>query len=96
VPEGGHYLLTKETGDTIQSISFNHNRSESDLGTITPTEFIAALNAKGLQNVQILDSTVEALANKVKETKDGKHLWRLFLILALGCLLIETILIRIL
>jgi hypothetical protein len=96
VTKGGHYLLTTEAGDTIQTISFNYNRDESDLKTIDATEFISKLKEKGFQNAQILDGTTEALANKVKETKDGKHLWRLFLILALGCLLIETILIRIL
>ena len=96
VAKGGHYLLTTEPGDTIQTISFNYDRSESDLKTIDATEFISQLKEKGFQNAQILDGAAEALANKVKETKDGKHLWRLFLILALGCLLIETILIRIL
>lgn len=96
ISDKGHYLLQSEDGDSIQTVSFNYNRLESNLNTLTAEEFIGNLKEKGLQNVQILDDTVEALANKVKETKDGKHLWRLFLILALGCLLIETILIRIL
>ena len=96
VSEKGHYLLQSEDGDSIQTVSFNYNRLESNLGTLSAEEFISNLKEKGLSNVQILEGATESIANKVKETKDGKHLWRLFLLLALGCLLIETILIRIL
>ncbi|MDA9121279.1 hypothetical protein N9J52_04520, partial [Flavobacteriales bacterium] len=92
----GHYLLQSEKGDTLQPLSFNFNRAESDMNFLTTEEFAQIARDLGIPNFEIVEGNTESLANKVQELHDGKQLWRLFLILALLCLLFETVLIRIL
>jgi hypothetical protein len=92
----GHYLLRSSAGDTLQTVSFNYHRAESELQFLSAEELIITANTLGYDNIQILDGSTESLSNQVQELHNGKQLWRLFLILALACLLIETILIRIL
>jgi len=92
----GHYLLRSEKGDTLQPISFNFNRAESDMNFLTTEEFVQLAKGLGISNLEIVEGSTESLANQVQELHDGKQLWRLFLILALLCLLFETVLIRIL
>lgn len=96
VVSDGHYLLRVESGDTIQAVSFNYNRTESDMDFLSGDEFVSAANSMGIENIQLLDGSTESLSTQVQELHNGKQLWRLFLILALICLLAETILIRIL
>ncbi|MFT7154847.1 MAG: hypothetical protein ACI9Z7_001923, partial [Alteromonas macleodii] len=50
----------------------------------------------GIPNLKIVEGSTKSLANKVQELHDGKQLWRLLILLALICLLFETVLIRIL
>jgi hypothetical protein len=68
---------------------------ESELQFITPEELVSAGLELGLE-LKLIEGATQNLADQVKELHDGKQLWRLFLLLALACLLIETILIRIL
>ncbi|MCB9185604.1 MAG: BatA domain-containing protein [Flavobacteriales bacterium] len=95
VQKDGHFILKTETNDTLQSVSFNYNRLESDMQFLTPEELKQAASAVGISNFEIVEGSTESLASQVQELHDGKQLWRLFLILALACLLIETLLIRI-
>jgi hypothetical protein len=96
VTEHGQFIVQTEEKDTIQPLSFNYNRAESDMTFLTPTEFIQAAKEVGINNIQLVEGSTESLANQVQELQNGKQLWRIFLILALACLLIETVLIRIL
>ncbi|MCF8464584.1 MAG: BatA domain-containing protein [Flavobacteriales bacterium] len=92
----GHYLLLSGKGDTLKPLSFNFNRAESDMNFLTADEFTELASELGITNLEIVEASTESLANQVREMNDGKQLWRLFLILALLCLLFETVLIRIL
>jgi hypothetical protein len=92
----GHYLLLSGKGDTLQPLSFNFNRTESDMNFLTTEEFSQLANDLGITNLEIVEGSTESLANQVQEMYDGKQLWRLFLVLALLCLFFETVLIRIL
>lgn len=96
VRNDGQFVLKTEAGDTLQPVSFNYNRSESDMHFLSTEELTQKASELGISNLQIVDGTTENIANQVKELHDGKQLWRLFLILALLALLAETILIRIL
>lgn len=96
IQNDGHFILQDQKADTIQSVSFNFDRAESDMLFLTAEELLEAAKAVGISSLQIIDGTTETLANQVQELHNGKQLWRLFLILALACLLIETLLIRIL
>lgn len=96
VRNDGQFVLKTEAGDTLQPVSFNYNRSESDMHFLSTEELTQKASELGISNLQIVDGSTENIANQVKELHDGKQLWRLFLILALLALLAETILIRIL
>ncbi|MGB1318626.1 MAG: hypothetical protein ACPG5W_10480, partial [Flavobacteriales bacterium] len=75
----GHYLLTSQEGDTIQPISFNYNRSESDLTFLSGTEFMDAAKLAGVKNIQLIEGKAESIANSVQELQNGIQLWRWFL-----------------
>jgi hypothetical protein len=88
--------LLSGKGDTLQPLSFNFNRAESDMNFLTAEEFTQLAKDLGISNLEIVEGSTESLASQVQEMHDGKQLWRLFLVLALLCLLFETVLIRIL
>ncbi|MDC0304178.1 hypothetical protein OAL15_04110, partial [Flavobacteriales bacterium] len=96
IKEDGQYLLRSQEGDTIQPLSFNFNRDESDMNFLTPTEFKESILSFGAHRLEIIYGKAETIKSQVQELHDGKQLWRWFLLLALVCLLFETILIRIL
>ncbi len=96
IRDDGQFLITTETGDTLQPLSFNYDRSESEMQFLSSDELLEKAQQLGMSNLKIVDATIESMANQVRELHDGKQLWRLFLILALLALLAETILIRIL
>lgn len=96
ISTAGQYLLNAEGGDTIQALSFNYNRIESDMSFLSSSEFKEVANGLGAAHFEIIEGKAETLANQVQELHDGKQLWRWFLLIALICLLFETILIRIL
>ena len=44
----------------------------------------------------VIEPNEKTLTNALQEAADGKKLWKLFLLLALTCLLIEIVIIRLL
>jgi len=96
VKKAGHYFVKNGESDTLQSISFNYNRLESDMHFLTIDELTAKAESAGISNIQFIEGSSETIANQVQELHDGKQLWRWFLLLVLLALLIETLLIRIL
>jgi hypothetical protein len=95
VKEDGHYLLMNGP-DTVRSVSFNYDRAESELDFLTADELVEQASENGIDNVSIVDGSVDTIASTVSELHEGRKLWKLFLFLALGFLLIETLLIRLL
>lgn len=91
----GHFLIMADK-DTIRPVSFNYDRTESDMNFLGIEEFQKIASDLGINRLQIVDGSTETIANEITQLQDGKQLWRLFLILALFFLLAETILIRIL
>lgn len=89
----GHHLLMNGT-DTVQPLSFNYNRAESMLEHYSEKEYRQLADDAGLQRLEFVSASVGDVANTVSELQEGKRLWRLFLILALLFLAIETILVR--
>jgi len=89
----GHYLLMSGI-DTLQAISFNHDRSESDLQHLTATELKTQAELAGLVRFGLVDGREGTITQAVREMQEGKRLWRLFLVLALVFLGIEILLIR--
>ncbi|MFT4524892.1 MAG: hypothetical protein ACI85F_001042 [Bacteroidia bacterium] len=95
ITEAGQYMVMNGL-DTLQMVSYNFNRIESDVSSYTVEEIETQIADLGLSNVQLVDGASANLSSTIKEMHEGKRLWKLFLILALACLAIEILLLRIL
>ena len=89
--DAGHFVIMADE-DTVGARSFNYNRKESDMSLYNTEELEAAVEAN--QNLHLVDAAVANLGSAIKESNEGKRLWKLFLVLALLFLLFETLLIR--
>lgn len=94
VKQAGHYLVM-HAQDTVRPVSYNYDRNES-LMSFTEPEQLTASSGADTKRISVLDQTVGALGNAVRNLHQDTGLWRIFLVLALLFLLAETILIRIL
>lgn len=93
VSEAGNYKLMQ--GDSLLGvISFNYNRMESDPAVLTSEEIAEATRKAGLNNVKISDGSGAELPSGILLADQGKQFWKLFIILALVFLALETLLIR--
>ena len=95
ISDAGHYVVMNGT-DTLLTVSFNYDRKESRVAAFTQEELEQKIADLGMSNLRILETAGPDLGSTIKEMHEGKKLWKLFLILALLCLAIEVILLRIL
>ena len=93
--EAGHFVVMNGA-DTIQATGFNYDRKESRVAAYTQEQLEQKILDLGLGNLRIIDGTGPDLGSTIKEMHEGKKLWKLFLVLALICLAIEVLLLRIL
>jgi len=89
----GHFLLLANA-DTLQPVSFNYDRAESELEYMTESEFREMAETIGISRLGFVSERTGNISNTIREMQEGKRLWRLFLILALVFLGIEILLIR--
>jgi len=89
----GHFLLLANA-DTLQPVSFNYDRAESELEYMTESEFREQAETVGISRLGFVSERTGNISNTIREMQEGKRLWRLFLILALVFLGIEILLIR--
>jgi len=94
ITEANHYELKDNKEETKAFLSFNYNRTESDLNLIGEEN----LNKLSEQqaNVFFLESKLDNLSNYLKDLNTGISLWLGCILLTLFFLLIETLLIRLL
>ncbi|MCB9032625.1 MAG: BatA domain-containing protein [Chitinophagales bacterium] len=90
IPIDGFYKV-KRNDQTINEISFNYNRQESNL-SFTTTKELKNLYTK--DNAVILNNSIANLSAKVKQIKEGTILWKIALLLCLVALIVEALLIR--
>lgn len=95
IAEAGQYMVTTGS-DTLRMVSYNYNRRESDMSHYSVEELETQIADLGLSNVNLVDGASPDLSSTIKEMHEGKRLWKLFLVLALACLAIEILLLRIL
>lgn len=93
ISKAGNYLLSS-TSDTIQYISFNNPRLESNMASIDLGSLQSTLDEYGLGNYKLINSNLDVLKKSVEELDEGKKLWRTFVILSLILLAIEILLIK--
>lgn len=92
--EAGNYYLYKND-KKIRALSFNYNRKESEMRFFEKKTLDSLLITTQIKNVTIVGTTID-LATEIQYFRQGKQLWKSFVILALLFLIIEIILLRIL
>ncbi len=95
VTEAGNYNVYADK-DLIMGVSYNFNRSESDLTCYTSDQLKEQVEKNNYTNFNILNSSEQSITNTLAEIDQGKKLWKLCLILALLFLAIEIALLRLL
>ena len=94
INEANHYELKDNKQETKAFLSFNYNRTESDL-TLVNEESLRNLSEQQ-PNVFFLDTKLDNLSNYLQDLNTGIPLWLSCILLTLFFLLIETLLIRLL
>ena len=92
--EAGNYSML--AGDKrFMGVSFNYNRSESDMKYYQADELISMLAKKEIKHIRVLAQSRKAVGQSISELNKGKQLWQYFVLATLLFLLGEVILIRI-
>ncbi|MEN9394883.1 MAG: hypothetical protein RL362_1104 [Bacteroidota bacterium] len=95
LPSTGHYDIVWNQ-KSIYTIGVNAGNLESQLQFYNLEELEAQkLKYEGLCDIEIIDDGIENIGNLVTKMDEGKHLWWFLIIIALTCLLTESILIGI-
>jgi len=93
IKNAGNYILSA-AGKDIEGISFNFNRTESDMKFFTNSEINNQIKEHNLKNFSIVDTKNKTLTQAIEELNQGIRLWKLFIILTLLFIAIEIILLR--
>ncbi len=93
VVEPGNYLVNLDAKQ-ITGISFNYDRTESDMTVLVKDELLAQHAAAGLQNFTILEKGPQGLTDILSEKDYGVRLWKVCIWIVLACLLAEILIIR--
>ncbi len=89
----GFYQVQRR-GKVLTTLAFNQNKRESELAAYSADE-LRQLVGTNRPNIRVLDNGVGGVGlAKFKAEQTGQPLWRYFLVLALGFLLIEALLVR--
>ncbi len=91
--KAGNYDLT--SGDsTLQGVSFNFDRKESDLACFETAELKQLLEKNSLTSYTVLEAGSKSMADALKETDLGTALWKWFILAALVFMTAEVLLLR--
>lgn len=89
----GNYWVMNGS-DTLGSLALNYPRHESDLRFLDGDKLTQWIEEAGIKNVELFQPNTHNLSNSVANMRQGSKLWRIFLMLALGFLLVEVALLR--
>lgn len=92
IETAGNYTL--ENGKIKIGLSYNYNRSESELTCLSSTEIDEIINSSSI-NAQYIDLTNGTIRSALSELNIGKKYWKYCIILALLFLAVEIVLIKI-
>ena len=91
IKKSGFYKVSLENSDSVDVIALNYDRQESNLSFYKVDELKSRYNEP---NMTVVNSIGMEVAQVIKEMDRGVSLWKLFLILSLVALAIETLLLR--
>ena len=89
----GHYLVKNE-GETLASLSFNYDRSESDLRYFTPAELEDRMEQHNLKKASVITNVSSNFSDVLREIQKGRQFWKWCLLLALFFILAEVLIAR--
>lgn len=90
--EPGFYEVQQQ-GKPITTLAFNADRHESELASYSVAE-LRELVGPNKPNVRVLENGQPEAVTRYRAEQTGQPLWRYCLLLALGCLLVEGLLLR--
>lgn len=93
VIEPGNYFVNLD-GKMVTGISFNYDRTESDMRVFMKDELLAQNSTAGLSNFHVLDKGPQGLTQILTEKDYGVRLWKICIWIVLFCLLAEILIIR--
>ncbi len=93
IGQAGNYVLSLG-GTEVMGLAFNYPRRESVLDYYSASQMRTLLDEKGLSDVMLHDQTGDALEASLMDLESGKKLWKIFLIIALLFVLMETLLLK--
>jgi len=93
IKEANNYDLLANT-ELIGGVSYNFNRTESDLTCYKIDELKEKITETNLMNMAVLELDTTNITESLMELEQGKKLWKLCLILALLFLAVEVLLLR--
>lgn len=93
ISEAGNYLI--HLGDKpVMGVAFNYPRSESALNYYRASQLRTELDNRGIPNTTIIEESGDALEASLINLESGEKLWKLFLMVAIAFLIIETLLLK--
>ncbi len=93
VAQAGNYFLLAGN-ERIRGVSFNYDRTESDLSSFTPDELRRQISEAGLDNFSLIESGKKDVAVVLAEAVQGIKLWKYCILLALLFLAAEVAILR--
>ena len=93
LPAAGNFELMNNN-KVITALSFNYNRSESNLECFSAGELENMLNKAHLKNFSLVNTGQKPMNEVIALMNSGTQLWRYFIWLALASLMAEILLIR--
>ncbi len=95
ISEPGFYELI-QSERSILPLAFNYTRIESELLCYTPEELSKIIRDKNWSSLYLIDGSQTDFSHSIIQGNEGIRLWKLFIILALFFLVLETVLLRLL
>lgn len=89
----GHFLV-REGDQTIQSVSFNFSRKESNTDFYTGKELQKLMQSGNFKQFQLFDSSDAGLNETIQDYSNGKQYWKHFIVLVIFFLMCEMAIIR--
>ena len=93
IRDAGLYLLSAN-GVPVTPLAFNYSRLESDLRIADLAGIIDILARKHLKTSAVLKEQSPSVTREITDLRKGTSLWKLCIILVLGCLAAEILVIR--
>lgn len=95
VSRPGFYNISRNKQNLLP-LAFNHSRLESDLNCYSAEELAAVIRDKTWKNVRLIEDSEADISKQILQADGGKKLWKLFILLTLGFMLLEMTLLRLL